>query len=94
MRMDCFKKAEAAIEMVLTDYGMVCYGILVDAYQAKYLVAEGSGKRQLAEPLTKCVESLVRDFGPDTGLEFYMYPGDGFLAPYLLVRDTETGVWP
>lgn len=94
MRMDRFKQVEPAIEKALSDNGMKCYGLTVTAFQAKYLVSRSSGKLRLEEPLTKCVESLIRDFGPDTGLTFCMYPGDDLLSPYLLVRETETGVWP
>ena len=96
MRMDRFKEAEAEAEKVLAEAGLKCYGLTVTAFIAKWNISTSGITNSTANrALHSCVEQLRRTFAPgESGLEITMIGGDELYSPCLVVRETETGVWP
>lgn len=99
MRLDRFKKIEQAVEAAFKDNCIHAYDVTVHAFQVKYCVSRDgfyseAYRREQESRLKLCVEALHEKLGTDSGLTVCMSPGDSFTSPYLVVYETETGVWP
>ena len=105
MRFDWFKTVDAEVQKACAEECIHFYEIAVGPHHVQYHVSRDgfiskAYRKVQAERLARCAARLEATFRgtprtPDLRvIEVAANPGDEFLAPYLVVRVKETGVWP